>query len=556
MTTQAEQDAEDDNINFLRTELPEEEERPVHDIAGESRRRMRRAMDAMVEPRVYTPAQLQELGELQEATDADRRTQQQYHGWAPGTSDDEEQTYTERSERRGASQSSTTLMDEHAMRPEQYRQHISRLRRLRDAAHTEWRDPTPSDPTAQPPSPWDQPRLMEHRNDDLPVMTESSLRTTALLQAVRRNPQFSARSRNELQRYILDRERGDDRDQARPARTNEPSNPVLSPSQRRQMQRENPIIQEIQQHQILLAERQLHHDNLAELRERENRLIPPSENRRRRYWQNPSAGMEKSRVDDVITYLGRLKLCESDQEGQETAEDGGFVPEGYSPAHPHDFLVNSRLVPPPPPSSWLRVGGVLSGTQHGACPYALPSYTPLMPPSLYRTRTRNHHFGSLPPRNTSPTRQPLETNSESPPPLEEERWPVKVTIHSVDYDEMTLTGTMEAFNVPDKSSPSKVSSITTYLEGEIIDFNTFSLETKSFKADTRVDGMYWRKLPPFKDMSDDEAMVKKLLSTGWLRGELMQKWILMRWKGSLMIFAHMEQHLLTMLSREMLCHTF
>lgn len=96
---------------------------------------------------------------------------------------------------------------------------------------------------------------------------------------------------------------------------------------------------------------------------------------------------------------------------------------------------------------------------------------------------------------------------------------------------MTLTGTMEAFNVPDKSSPTKVSSITTYLEGEIIDFNKFTLETESFKADTRVDGMYWRKLPPFKDLSDDEAMIRKLLSKEWLREELMTKWILMRWKG-------------------------
>ena len=90
---------------------------------------------------------------------------------------------------------------------------------------------------------------------------------------------------------------------------------------------------------------------------------------------------------------------------------------------------------------------------------------------------------------------------------------------------------MEAFDVPDKNSPTKVSSITTYLEGEIIDFDTFTLETKTFKADTRTDGMYWRKLPPFKDLNDDEAMARNLLSQEWLRKELMEKWILMRWKG-------------------------
>ena len=109
-----------------------------------------------------------------------------------------------------------------------------------------------------------------------------------------------------------------------------------------------------------------------------------------------------------------------------------------------------------------------------------------------------------------------------------------MTVDSIDYDTMTLSGTMEAFDVPDKNSPTKVSSITTYLEGEIIDFNTFTMETKSFDADARVDGMYWRKLPPFKDLDDDEAMARNLLSQEWLRKELMEKWVLMRWKGILL----------------------
>jgi hypothetical protein len=118
----------------------------------------------------------------------------------------------------------------------------------------------------------------------------------------------------------------------------------------------------------------------------------------------------------------------------------------------------------------------------------------------------------------------------------QEYWPVKVTIYSIDYSTITLSGIMEAFNVPDDFSPTKKSSITTYLEGEIIDFNTFTLETKSFQAGARVDGLYWRKLPPFNNLGDDEAMVKALLSKEWLENELMRKWILMRWKGSLLSF--------------------
>ena len=532
LTTQAEQDAEDDNLSFLRSEFSEEEIRHTpHDDSNESRRSMRRAMDTIVEPRVYTPAQLQELGEIQEASDAGRQMQQQYHGWAPGTSDDEEEPYPEQSERRNPPRSSAALLDEQVMRRDEYLRERTRLTQLRDAALLNWRENDENVHNGQPPARWEHTQSTDNRSEGTHSLSESSLRTTALLQAVRRNPQFSARSRNELQRYILDRERGDERDRAHTPRATESQNPTLSPSQRRQVHREATMRHEIQQHRALLVEHQHRRSQLEEqIREQRNALVPPSENRRRRYWQTASPCPEKRRIDDAIKYLGRLRLCESDQEGQETAEDGGFKPEASSP---RDFLVNTQLVPPPPRSSWLKVGGILSGTQHGTCPCPLPSYTPLVPPSMYRSRTRNPPIGSAPPRNTSPVRETPQTNAESTPLLEdeEERWPVKVTIHSVDYDEMTLTGTMEAFNVPDKSSPTEKSSITTYLEGEIIDFNAFTLETKTFKADTRVDGMYWRKLPPFNDFGDDETMVKKVLSTKWLREELMQKWILMRWKG-------------------------
>ena len=108
---------------------------------------------------------------------------------------------------------------------------------------------------------------------------------------------------------------------------------------------------------------------------------------------------------------------------------------------------------------------------------------------------------------------------------------MKVTIHSVDYDSMTLSGTMEAFNVPDKTSPTRESSISTFLEGEILDFKRYTLETKSFKANAHVDGTYWRELAPFRDLPEEE-LVKALVSKKWLTEELSQKWILMRWKGA------------------------
>lgn len=512
--------------------MPEDHASPPRDDAGESRRRMRRAVDTMAEPRIYTPAQLEELGSL--STYPDRISQHGYQGWAPGTSDDEQEN---RPEGRVVSRSSAALLDEHVLRRDEHLRERMRLRRLRDATQLEWRDYVRSDSATQVSSPRERSHFVESDTAGIPAVTDLSLRTTALLQAVRRNSQFTARSRSELQRYILDRERGDERDRVGSVRPNESSNANLSQSQRRQLHREATVRQEIQQHRDLIAEHQQHRTYVEEqLRQQRHNFVPPGENRRRRYWPSPSPcpPSERRAVDEAIKYLERLRFCESDQEGLENAAEVGLDPEECCPKNPQDFLLNLRNVPPPPQSSWLRVGAVLSGTQHGASPSSLPSYTPLMPPSTYRARARNPHFGSHPPRNTSPVRHApyfASSSSETSSVLVEERWDVKVTVDSIDYSAMTLSGTMEAFDVPDKNSPTKVSSITTYLEGEIIDFDTFTLETKSFKADARVDGMYWRKLPPFKDLSDDEAMARNLLSQEWLRKELMEKWILMRWKG-------------------------
>lgn len=112
----------------------------------------------------------------------------------------------------------------------------------------------------------------------------------------------------------------------------------------------------------------------------------------------------------------------------------------------------------------------------------------------------------------------------------DENWPVRVTIHDINYDDMTLSGTMEAYNIPDKTSPSQDAHIVTFLEGEIIDFNTHTFETKNFKADAEIDSTYWRELQPFKDLTDEE-MTRNLVSRKWITDELAKGSILMRWKG-------------------------
>lgn len=93
---------------------------------------------------------------------------------------------------------------------------------------------------------------------------------------------------------------------------------------------------------------------------------------------------------------------------------------------------------------------------------------------------------------------------------------------------------MEAFNVPSmvthQSPPATVkATFSTYLEGELIDFTTNTLLTESFRATPDVDATYWRKLEPFRDMSDED-IGRALLDRRWIEQELMDKYVLMRWK--------------------------
>ncbi|KIW15999.1 hypothetical protein PV08_06050 [Exophiala spinifera] len=103
-------------------------------------------------------------------------------------------------------------------------------------------------------------------------------------------------------------------------------------------------------------------------------------------------------------------------------------------------------------------------------------------------------------------------SSQSSHSAESDHWPVKVTIHSVDYDNMTLSGTMSASHMPERISPTRLSTIehrgsttsmSSYFTGEIIDFRKQTLETESEGRDYRVGGLdidasYWARLGPFR----------------------------------------------------------
>ncbi|KAI5294802.1 hypothetical protein KEM52_003160 [Ascosphaera acerosa] len=113
-----------------------------------------------------------------------------------------------------------------------------------------------------------------------------------------------------------------------------------------------------------------------------------------------------------------------------------------------------------------------------------------------------------------------------------ESWPVKVTLHSVDFVNNTIGGTMEARDIPGREvAEGDDGRIVTYLEGEIIDFLKNTFLTESYVSLADLDATYWHSMKPFRDM-DDEEMARKILDEDWVREELQEKYLLMRWKGT------------------------
>ncbi|KAE8349434.1 vacuolar import and degradation protein-domain-containing protein [Aspergillus coremiiformis] len=324
--------------------------------------------------------------------------------------------------------------------------------------------------------------------------------TEALLQTVRRQPRFS-RTRT-LHNYLLDRERASqDSDESRErlgAASTSRAYRFL-PSSRGEPHR---LLTHNELRARVNAHRQLHMDN------------PPS-----------------PRLKETIKYLDRLRYSNSFEESLTSAAAGGFVRLDFLPWDEDDFILDTASIAPPPVCSWLQPGMVFSGSQRAASNANSFSAQRLPNPSSHDPLIVNgsEQNGSRIPVHTSSGRRYMANNIYNLGTGREENWPVKVTIHNINLEEMTLSGTMEAYNIPDKSSPSHDAHIVTFLEGEIIDFNTHTLETKNFKADAEIDCTYWRELQPFKNLSD-EAMTRNLVSRKWITEELSKGWILMRWK--------------------------
>lgn len=529
----------------------------------------RRTREVPHRRRRYTPAQLHELGDSYEPSTVSQDPEPVlYHGWAPESSEDEDEFEPELS---------------NTPRPSIGLQAENPLHRLPRTGSTSSRDSRLSQlsPTSSP----DASHFRETEVHGSLLASESSLRTAALLHSVRRS-HFSPRSRSHLQNYILDRERAgnnnEDRERPGSSRSGRPnSNPAnsaprhqwqtqvfrqaraqqLSTHDTQYLQQQSQQRQHAQQRQMLSMQRDWVQAR-DQGRHTSTPIRPVDDYNRQRYSETRVSNSGSTRsLDDAIKYLERLRFCNSLQDSVSSARAGGFMQEDFLANG--DFILDTTVIGPPPESSWLMIGGVFSGLQHAAGGPSVAPYQAYAQASnpLHSNSTRSTHSSPLSVglglivgsrRAEQASRRPRGTQSTTD---NDERWPVKVTIHSIDYDQMTLAGTMEAFNVPDKTSPTNQSSITTFLEGEIIDFNKYTLETKSFDANARVDGTYWRKLEPFKKLTDDE-IVRSLVSRKWLTEELSQKWILMRWKGRCTPRATsgVKREMLIAVRREMLHH--
>ena len=493
---QEEEDADEDNVQFLRSTLAQLDElesrsterrpdlsdgaSPSSNITPSERDTVRRLRRYVLQGGRATPTPQRESDHRPQAALArDTNRHVEYQGWAPGSTDHENaeplMTFSDlrtlaRGHSRGESDNPTRR---------HYREQATRA-----LSNMNGRRQTPEQEMD-----WEPTRFLFTDADN--STGDSSLRTTALLQSVRRHARFSPRPTTSSDDQFL---AWAVRDRAHALRR------MRSASSR---------------------------DPHAE---------PPIRSHRART-DGESSVVASRWLEEAIKYLERLRSCQSMMERQQSAAAGGFVSGEFFLGQPKtdDFIMDTTHIPPPPRSSWLRTGSVFSGFQKSTSSINI-SLASVPPPSSRRAAAHGNPSDRAPSSSLDAARGSwinrviARTASDGAPHAES--WPVKVTITSVDYDAMTLTGTMEAFNVPNKACPAQQSTIATYLEGELIDFNRYTLETTSFNAKSSVDSTYWRELEPFQSLPD-HALVQSLLSATWLKEELEQKYILMRWKGLL-----------------------
>ncbi|KAF2738690.1 hypothetical protein EJ04DRAFT_573545 [Polyplosphaeria fusca] len=378
-------------------------------------------------------------------------------------------------------------------------------------------------------------RVRAHSSNQPSQPADGSLRSAALLRSVRRHPRFSAHSRDSMQRYNATRDAA-----------TRPTHESRDGHSSTEIARQAAIQQLANQRSSQSLERDRERDMLA-------RVEPI----RRSYLDRTSPPVSGV-LEHTIRYLSRIRYSNTRIDSLNCAMDANFLSSDFFTEDSSDFVLDTSTLPPPAESSWLAPGAVLSGCQHAtSVTSTVTTAASGASTTLYRFRNSeamsstvfdpsrpwlSHQAYESPSRRSLHSSGPEVVTSHTP---QQDRWPVKVTIHAVDYTKMSLAATMEAYNVPShphthqsvlsnaidgNTHPfTRTSSITTYLEGEILDFNHHTLLTESFKSSSSTDATYWSKLPPFQNFTDEE-LKKRLTSKRWLTEELNRDWILMRWK--------------------------
>ncbi|KAI9672844.1 MAG: hypothetical protein M1831_000280 [Alyxoria varia] len=554
LTIQAEDDVDADNVNFLRSQM-DPSDRPQEpsgrdasfDRRGTEIQNQNRSLSDEARERRLRDRHLRQHYDSHEAWAESMRNrahspygdqppnQQSLYDWAPASDEADEQELEQ-------------VMRE--LREQQPNTHPDILRVLGRAQ-------------------LDSERYgRSNRQSARPAPHEGSLRSAAILQSVRRNRGLSARSRDMMQRYVMDRERTGQRDRAGRS-TEDHDNPNTSRTLRVSSHEndgsryhQNRATWQASQHHASTPP----HQNRSEPTPQEQRqqtepTADTLETLRQRYLEDrhqvPVSNLEsiihflscmrdpdlKLHVSEILPSLRQHSL---DQITRMAQEQSSQLRERCRPRY----------------TSWLTSGTTFSGFQEAAPTsstfYRLSDDNPftgnyareyarlVVANSSSRTsassRTNQQPAG---PSLTRDSRSFHASGSSPMNPSSPDRWTVRVNIHSVDYDDMTLQGTMEAYNVPSiatTTSPSDANNSTlnssgnatkttfsTYLEGELIDFSKNTLLTESFKASHRIDATYWRKLEPFAQLSDED-IIANLLDPGWIEREVAGKYVLMRWK--------------------------
>ena len=277
------------------------------------------------------------------------------------------------------------------------------------------------------------------------------------------------------------------------------------------------------------------------------------------------------RVRNTIKYLSALRHVKPEQ-GLELARSMGLdsLHEYADNTTPSYLPLTAESLPTPQPSSWLTAGMSWHGLQSTdreptrSAVLTRRQRREALGISMARSRLAGDRSSSLLPSDFVPSHQSLDTDrymsslmqdsegrwgfnnepeqdelpgssafdplsihqsssSHPSPTTEVDHWPVTVTLHSVNFDAMTVSGTMRASQLPDKmisstsnSHPSDQSlgmkSMESYFLGEIIDFRNHTLETSPSSPFTSlsssgatyksggvdVDARYWARLGPFK----------------------------------------------------------